>query len=245
MPECTSCRTVKPLDDFSEAQLCGKRKCLQCSNPRLYARRLAARLDHQPLSNLGRSRPSIQPTEPEGTRKCTGCGKQVHLAKYSRRQLSGKGKCPRCATLSTAANLEHQAKRKREDSPEPSQNASVSNSEDEAYEQELLRSVDEARKCAHGTHVPHGLDEQNAGHRILRRLGWEPGSALGSQQREQAPLPSPPSQSDRRGLGQKLAHELSSEDPGDVGAPCIQRSGRAASEVVWEPFKEANPHSSG
>ena len=50
MPTCSRCLEKKPLDAFSDAQLVsGKRKCLQCSNPRLHERKVAEGLAGRPL----------------------------------------------------------------------------------------------------------------------------------------------------------------------------------------------------
>jgi len=79
---------------------------------------------------------------------------------------------------------------------------------EEQYVQELLRGVEEARRSkAQASAVQRAaasveLDASNTGHGLLQRLGWEPGTGLGSQQ-QGALLPAAsllPSQLDKKGL---------------------------------------------
>ena len=109
MPTCRQCARTLPLHDFSDAQLAGRGKCLSCSNPRLFAKRQAAGLDHLPLEDLGRKKSAR--AVPEGSmRECTSCHQSLPLGRFSSRQLSGKGKCQGCAANSSVVNEARQGK---------------------------------------------------------------------------------------------------------------------------------------
>ncbi|KAL1511224.1 hypothetical protein AB1Y20_006036 [Prymnesium parvum] len=141
--------------------------------------------------------------------KCTACREAKPPSAFSRRQLSGKGRCARCAADSTAANLREQAearlKRGREDSAAGSYGSERSRA-DEEYEHALLQSVEEAQaaheKSKRRAQPP--LDESNPGHQMLQRLGWEVGTGLGARSDgEVVPLAvSHCPQRNRLGLGQ-------------------------------------------
>ena len=259
MPTCTQCGTKRGLDDFSDAQICGRGRCLQCSNPRLWAKRLERGLHHRPLSELGRTADSERPEQelrlPAAAKlvaasvRCRGgCGQLLPASHFSARQLAGKGKCQACAKQASAANLSQQAdqvrKRRRDGEDgidrwaaglgsieEPSwqtpggfRSAQVDelqgretegretegegDAAEEQYVQELLRGVEDARRSkAQASAVQRAaasveLDASNTGHGLLQRLGWEPGTGLGSQQ-QGALLPAAsllPSQLDKKGL---------------------------------------------
>ena len=124
MPTCTQCGTKRGLDDFSDAQICGRGRCLQCSNPRLWAKRLEHGLHHRPLSELGRTATSERPEQelrlPAAAKpaaasvRCRGgCGQLLPASHFSARQLAGKGKCQACARQASAANLVQQADQAR------------------------------------------------------------------------------------------------------------------------------------
>ena len=124
MPTCTQCGTKRGLDDFSDAQICGRGRCLHCSNPRLWAKRLEHGLHHRPLSELGRTATSERPEQelrlPTAAKpaaasvRCRGgCGQLLPASHFSARQLAGKGKCQACAKQASAANLVQQADQAR------------------------------------------------------------------------------------------------------------------------------------
>ena len=271
MPTCTECGTKRGLDDFSDAQICGRGRCLQCSNPRLWAKRLERGLHHRPLSELGRTAGSERPEQelrlPTAAKpaaasvRCRGgCGQLLPASHFSARQLAGKGKCQACAKQASAANLVQQAdqvrKRRRDGEDgidlwaaglgsigEPSWQApggfrfsaqgdelqgretagreTEGDDAEEQYVQELLRGVEEARRAkaqasaARRAAASAELDASNAGHGLLQRLGWEPGTGLGSQQ-QGALLPAAsllPGQLDKKGLSR--ADEVPAAEAGD------------------------------
>mmetsp|Transcript_40129 Transcript_40129/g.66598 ORF Transcript_40129/g.66598 Transcript_40129/m.66598 type:complete len:277 (-) Transcript_40129:239-1069(-) len=267
MPVCSRCFEVKELDDFSDAQLLTKGRCLQCSNPKLAARKSAAGLDHYPLSDLGRTpqtfadamatRKSSSRTsrtcisDATGTRECSCCNKQLPFSSYSTRQLSGKGKCKVCAAQSCLANQQVQqaisTKRKHEDI------ISTLDPGDAAHRRELLSRVDEARKLYQRELCAPTLDKQNTGHRMLERLGWLPGTGLGAQ-RDGAICPAAlemPSQCDKRGIGCAIpCAESSSWSIDDsiaeyegalslAGNPGEARA-MGANELVWSAVDEGS-----
>ena len=270
MPTCTQCGTKRGLDDFSDAQICGRGRCLLCSNPRLWAKRLERGLDHRPLSELGRSAwardagserseqelrlPAAAKPAAASVRCRGGCGQLLPASQFSARQLAGKGKCQACAKQASATNLVQQAdqvrKRRRDgedemdrwaaglgsieeppgqmpggfrcaaqgdeaqgrelDGREAGGRETEGDDAEEQYVQELLRGVEEARRAkaqasaaaAHRAAASAELDASNAGHGLLQRLGWEPGTGLGSQQ-QGALLPAAtllPGQLDKKGL---------------------------------------------
>ena len=231
MPRCTRCGEVRPLDDFSEAQLCGRGKCLRCSNPHLHARRSAAGLDSRPLADVGRvcSSPAVPPSD--HMRDCSMCGRPTPLSIFSRRQLNGAGKCPACATRSCAVNEAQQAadarsgrKRARDDALEAFE-IDGGSSGDEAYARELLRGIDEMRAAAPSVSNAPPLDARNLGHRMLERLGWAPGEAVG-RDAHGVPPSAPLLQHGRRGLGEGVAEAPPRANPGSA------RPVRA-DELVW------------
>ena len=266
MPTCTQCGTRRGLDDFSDAQMCGRGRCLQCSNPRLWAKRLERGLDHRPLSDLGRTPGSVRPEQelrlPAAAKpaaasvRCSVCCQLLPPSQFSARQLAGKGKCQSCAKQASAANLVQQAdqvrKRQRdgeddldrwmglgstEETPrsaaagfhgaaqggEPRGGEAEAADAEERYVQELLQGVEEARRAkaragvarrdaAAAPAVP--LNESNAGHNLLQKLGWEPGTGLGSQQ-QGALLPAAtllPGQLGKRGLSRADEEPAAAED---------------------------------
>ena len=190
MPTCARCLEVHPLDDFSDAQLQKGRsaKCLRCSNPRLYALKQASDVHDQPLSALGRSRPAKRPpaAELDSTKLCSGCHLDLPLARFSKRQLSpaGKGRCIACAKQATTLNEIAQRTYQQQGAAgrwELERSGDDASEEDE-YTAELLRVAKRARakpsaEAVPASHTP--LDESNAGHRLLCKLGWTPGSGLG------------------------------------------------------------------
>ena len=229
MPRCTRCGEVRPLDDFSEAQLCGRGKCLQCSNPHLYARRAAA--GSGPLAEVGRVRGSPVMPPSDHMRDCNVCGRPTPLSSFSRRQLNGAGKCPACATRSCANNEAQQAadarserKRARDDALEAFE-IDGGSSGDEAYARELLRGIDEMRAAAPSVSNAPPLDARNLGHRMLERLGWAPGEAVG-RDAHGVPPSAPLLQHGRRGLGEGAADAPPRANPGSA------RPVRA-DELVW------------
>ena len=219
MPTCTQCLRKRSLDDFSDAQLCGGRgKCLECSNPRLWARRRAADLGDRPLQDLGRSR---KPPAADGSRQCTNCQQFLPLSRFSARQLAGKGKCQGCAAQASATNQAQQAeqarKRRHEGDEERIDTASRKRAEVDADEEEyvrgLLRGVEAARDAARrrepataAAAAPVPLGEDSAGFALLQRLGWVPGTGLGAQASggllPVSQLLRSQSERDKRGLGQ-------------------------------------------
>ena len=236
MPVCTECFVKRPLDDFSDAQLCGGRgRCLACSNPRLWAKRAAAGLDHRPLSELGRSRPAAMETESRrdkgpssvGSFECKACRRRLPLSQFSARQLAGKGKCAACAKQSVAANLAQQAgqARKRgrdeqEDAWWETQPVQSVDPEEERYIEELLRGVEEARRAKSRDAAASGpatgpVSATNRGHVLLKKLGWAPGTGLGAQEQGglQPAAQELPAQQDKRGLGTSHAAAAAMEPP--------------------------------
>ncbi|EOD18276.1 hypothetical protein EMIHUDRAFT_461394 [Emiliania huxleyi CCMP1516] len=225
MPTCSRCLEKKPLDAFSDAQLVsGKRKCLQCSNPRLHERKVAEGLAGRPLADLGRQRPRAAPPPADATLACTGCGRHFPLRSFSARQRSpqGKGRCTACAASAYAANTAEQqaaAKRRRlEEAATPATAPPLAGgarggradscSDDERYEESLLSCVEAFRPAPAAAPAP--LDASNVGHRLLQRLGWSPG------RRNFALMPSASSQRD-----------CSSAGPGPNVAVCITGSVRS------------------
>ena len=210
MPECTLCGVVKPLEAFSDAQLLGKLRCLSCSNPRLHLQKCAEGLEQRPLSELGRrqrgERVKAQMEDERSSRECTGCKRLLPRRCYSSRQLSsqGHGRCHPCAAQATANNIARQAKRRREE--DALQLSNDDDTDDELYAQELMSSVEKARAptCSR---LAEPLGKGNAGHRLLQKLGWEPGDAIGVRGHGDALLRHPPQQQDRRGLGHRTADE--------------------------------------
>ena len=217
MPVCTRCARDLPLHDFSDAQLCGLGKCLQCSNPRLFAKRHAADLDHLPLVEMGRS--SKLKVEMDGMRQCTSCRQHLPLRRFSARQLSGKSKCKVCAARSSALNEAQQAEvhQRRDESNANEWLADVRSTsacgtydDDEAsYVDGLLRSVEEARRTAavgraNPSTAMAAIGPSSRGHALLTKLGWEPGTGLGAQSDGGLLALSQllPSQRGKRGLGQ-------------------------------------------
>lgn len=240
MPKCLRCHEVKPMDDFSDAQLLsGRGKCLQCSNPRLHARRCDAGLSDWPLSDLGRSRPRAPKHVNGGLRECMGCHQQLPLKKYSARQLSGKGKCHACASQSSALNEAQQAKRKRDDIGFFLMGTSEGVDSEDEYVRELLHGVEVARNARKSSVQPEPvLDESNPGHRMLQRLGWTPGSGLGARS-DGAIMPAAVTlltQQDKRGLGQ-VDHGISGESshvPSETNHSCVGTARPIpVDELVW------------
>ena len=254
MPVCTQCGLKRGLDDFSDAQICGRGRCLECSNPRLWAQRLAEGPGGRPLSGLGRTKQPERVEQelrlpaaskaPAASVRCTGCRQLLPASQFSARQLSGKGKCQSCAKQASATNLVQQAEqaRKRQRGSEhdammewwqaqgeEEEPGVAADAEEERYVQELLRGVEEARRggkartatqsaASAAAAEPVSLDESNAGHALLQRLGWEPGTGLGAQ-RQGALLPASshlPGQRDKRGLSQ--ADEVVPAATGDEDA---------------------------
>lgn len=217
MPTCLRCLEKKPLDAFSDAQLVsGKRKCLQCSNPRLHERKVAEGLAGRPLADLGRQRPRAAPPPADATLACTGCGRHLPLRSFSARQRSpqGKGRCTACAASAYAANTAEQqaaAKRRRlEEAATPATAPPLAGgarggradscSDDERYEESLLSCVEAFRPAPAAAPAP--LDASNVGHRLLQRLGWSPGAPIGQRGAAAAgSVSGEPTQRDRRGLG--------------------------------------------
>lgn len=253
MPACSRCLEVRPIEEFSDAQLYGKRKCLRCSNPRLHAKKVAAETGacKLSLSDVGRSRLAAPPAD--GLRACSSCRKLVPIASYSARQLNGKGNCPSCAKRASEANLARQADqgRKRQRDDLLLDLSADDDSEDEAYAAELLRGVEEARRHAQANERPMeqagadvAIDEANPGHRMLQRMGWSPGDGLGARNHGRVDPPAPPSQIDKRGLGlgteDKAAGARVAAAAGDGAAePANPGSARAvhADELVWRPHR--------
>ena len=224
MPTCTCCLVVKAIDQFADAQLVGKGKCLQCSNPRLAAKMLAEGLEQQPLADLGRSRVAGKRPAEQQMRDCSACRRKLPVKSFSSRQLSsqGKGRCKACASQACIANITEQSKRRRE---EDEHLVALDNddSEEERYVDSLLWSVSEARKKANDEkqkmEPPAGLDKSNVGHRLLTRLGWQPGTALGMSStgeaglRDKEPWEQTSQLRSRRGLGAEPAeHCVASPD---------------------------------
>ena len=138
MPACTRCLEVKPIEAFSDAQLCsGRHKCLMCSNPRLHEKKRAEGLEQQPLSHLGRSR---RQADDDSLHECSGCHKVLPHKHFSKRQLShGLGRCHHCAAQACAINVARQGKKRPIDALGASDD---DNSEDERYKAALLRGVE-------------------------------------------------------------------------------------------------------
>lgn len=228
------------MEDFSDAQLfSGRGKCLQCSNPRLHARRCGAGLSDQPLSDLGRSRPRAPKGSDGGLRECMGCHQKLPLKNYSSRQLSGKGKCHACASQSSALNKAQHAKRRRDDIDFFFMGTSEGIDSEDEYVRELLHGVEVARNARKSLVQPEPvLDESNPGHQMLQRLGWSPGSGLGARSDGNI-LPvavALHSQQDKRGLGQ-VDHGISSDSnhvPSETLSSCMGTArGVPVDELVW------------
>lgn len=232
------CCSALPLEAFSEAQLLGKRKCLRCSNPRLFAKRAAAELE-QSVAAAAHPRPAKPVRTMDMTRECSCCGRHVPIASFSARQLAGKGRCPACACMASHLNQQEQQRAKRPryaelielgGAVEELSDAAESDDSEAEYERELLRGVEEARAAAAaaaGAQRPEQpLDASNAGHQMLRKLGWTPGSGLGAPGHDGAPQPEPVpaseairSQRDRRGLGLDAAWDRATRSPPPPSPP--------------------------
>ena len=109
-------------------------------------------------------------------------------------------------------------------SGEPQGGGTEGGDAEEQYVQELLRGVEDARRAKAKASVAQRaaaaaepavpLSASNAGHGLLQRLGWEPGTGLGSQQ-QGALLPAAsllPGQLDKRGLSRADEVPAAAED---------------------------------
>ena len=118
------------------------------------------------------------------------------LRRFSKRQLSGAGKCAACAANASAENVASQAQASRKRQLEEcllwGEAESSADPEEKQYVQALLASVESARRvdaasdCARGaahaaSQAMCPLDSTNRGRQMLERLGWEPGEGLGAR----------------------------------------------------------------
>ena len=245
MPTCKQCLESKPLEEFSDAQLLsGKNKCLRCSNPRLYSKKCAEGLEH--LSDLGRSRkrlPRKMTEDVVSLHECSACLMRLPRQQFSSRQLSsqGHGRCKECAAQASTRNIAQQAKKRQRDF-DVDFGAGRGDSEDEHYEESLLREVVEARVAA-ATRLSTAaaspsmpIDASNAGHRMLRQQGWKPGHGLGAQsQGDVDPLPLSVVRHGRPGLGQPAINgcDDGSAELADVDTDVMQATPGSAQPADW------------
>ena len=248
MPACTRCLAVKPIEAFSDAQLCsGKNKCLMCSNLRLHEQKRAEGLEQQPLSDLGRSCGARKPrlADEDSLHECSGCRKLLPRKQFSKRQLSqGHGRCHACAAKACAVNVAKQARKR----PVDEMLDDDDDSDDERYKASLLRGVEEARRssgsCSAGAASSSAdltlpIDASNPGHRMLQKLGWVPGEGLGLQgQGDLDPL-ALVSRQGRAGLGilgdtgEDHDEPASCSEPADSSTGALPASARPAGWLRW------------
>jgi hypothetical protein len=192
MPECSRCGERKDIHEFSDAQLCRKifPQCLACSNPRLHDAKMYGSAP-QPR------RAPDRPIDTNQLRECSACRRHLSVSRFSKRQLAGAGRCSTCTAKVCAANEQSQAeascKRRREGEADWVDLICAPDPAEERYVCELLEGMEEARRASiaaarrlsseeSAARAAGPLDDSNLGHRMLERLGWEPGTGLGARQ---------------------------------------------------------------
>lgn len=207
MPECSRCGERKDINDFSDVQLCRKLfpQCLACSNPRLHHAKMYGSTP-QPRRD--------RPTDTNEMRECSACRRQLSVSRFSKRQLAGAGRCstslPRCAPPTKSLRQ----RRLGEGEAGWVNLMCASDPAEKRYVCELLEGMEEARRASiaaarrlssqeSAARAAGPLDASNRGHHMLERLGWEPGTRLGTRQDGQV-LPvaiGSPQRRDTSGLG--------------------------------------------